>query len=98
MSSLENIDAIMNEYSKSEDHSKDSEESSNTDFQILPKDYVEPDHVFKLIVIGDSGVGKTCLTYRLAKGKFYEKDYPTLCFEFFPILLRYKDKNFRFEI
>ena len=25
---------------------------------------------FKIIVIGDSGVGKTCLTYRFCSGKF----------------------------
>lgn len=26
--------------------------------------------VFKIIVIGDSGVGKTCLTFRFCSGKF----------------------------
>ena len=25
---------------------------------------------FKIIVVGDSGVGKTCLTYRFCSGKF----------------------------
>ncbi|MEQ2203865.1 Ras- protein Rab-33B [Xenoophorus captivus] len=34
--------------------------------------------IFKIIVIGDSGVGKTCLTYRFCAGKFPEKTEATI--------------------
>ena len=49
-----------------------SEELLETDFEILPQDIGEPDNVYKIIIIGDSGVGKTCLTYRAKTGKFHE--------------------------
>jgi GTPase SAR1 family protein len=31
-------------------------------WEVLPDDYTQYDLSFKLIVIGDSGVGKSCLT------------------------------------
>lgn len=38
--------------------------------------------IFKIIVIGDSGVGKTCLTYRFSAGKFPEKTEATIGVDF----------------
>lgn len=38
--------------------------------------------IFKIIVIGDSGVGKTCLTYRFCAGKFPEKTEATIGVDF----------------
>ena len=35
-----------------------------------PKDPNRKKKTFKIIVIGDTGVGKTCLTYRFCSGKF----------------------------
>ena len=35
----------------------------------MTKDY---DHLFKLVLIGDSGVGKSCLLLRFANAKFSE--------------------------
>ena len=112
MSSIENNNEIINNSTKSENDIKiiekniedsntnlnTSEELSNTDFEILDQKYANPDHVFKLIVIGDSSVGKTCLTYRIATGEFPKRDSPTLGFEFFPILIKYKDKILKMEI
>ena len=75
-----------------------SEELLETDFEILPQDIGEPDHVYKIIIIGDSGVGKTCLTYRATTGKFHESETPTLGFEFFPLFVKYKDKILKLEL
>lgn len=38
--------------------------------------------VFKVIVVGDSGVGKTCLTYRLCGSKFPRQTQTTIAFDF----------------
>jgi small GTP-binding protein len=75
-----------------------SDEFLETDFEILPQDIGEPDLVYKIIIIGDSGVGKTCLTYRATTGKFHESETPTLGFEFFPLFVKYKDKILKLEL
>ncbi|CAG0885728.1 unnamed protein product, partial [Cyprideis torosa] len=38
--------------------------------------------VFKIIVIGDSSVGKTCLTFRFCSGRFPEKTEATIGVDF----------------
>lgn len=38
--------------------------------------------IFKIIVIGDSNVGKTCLTYRFCCGKFPDKTEATIGVDF----------------
>jgi len=114
MSSIEKIEENTNESSNYEDENKceennissttsnidfnKSEELMDTDFEILPQDFSEPDHIYKIIIIGDSGVGKTCLTYRITTGKFHDRENPTLGFEFFPLLVKYKDKILKLEL
>ena len=38
--------------------------------------------IFKIIVIGDSNVGKTCLTFRFCAGKFPDKTEATIGVDF----------------
>ncbi len=38
--------------------------------------------IFKIIVIGDSNVGKTCLSFRFCGGKFPEKTEATIGVDF----------------
>jgi len=38
--------------------------------------------IFKIIVVGDTNVGKTCLTYRFCSGKFPEKTEATIGVDF----------------
>ncbi|GCB84192.1 hypothetical protein scyTo_0024644, partial [Scyliorhinus torazame] len=38
--------------------------------------------IYKIIVIGDSGVGKTCLTYRFCAGSFPDKTEATIGVDF----------------
>lgn len=38
--------------------------------------------IFKIIVIGDSNVGKTCLTYRFCSGKFPDRTEATIGVDF----------------
>ncbi len=68
------------------------------DLEILPSDYIKYDYNYKVIVIGDSGVGKTSVNYREKKREFLEKISPTLGFEYFPFVLKYKEKVIKLEI
>ena len=68
------------------------------DLEILASDYIKYDYNYKVIVIGDSGVGKTSVTYRATKREFLEKISPTLGFEYFPFVLKYKEKVIKLEI
>ena len=40
--------------------------------EVLPDDYNQYDLSFNMVVIGDTGVGKSCLTSMAAKGVFYD--------------------------
>ena len=75
-----------------------SRESIVKDFEILSSDTSNYDYNYKLIIIGDSGVGKTCLTYRVSTGQFKEKIAATIGFEYFPFVVRYKNKILKLEI
>ena len=42
----------------------------------------DSEQVFKIIIIGDSGVGKTCLAHRFATGKFPDRTEATIGVDF----------------
>ena len=75
---------------------------SNTgdDFKIefLPEDYPQYDLSFKLIFIGDSGVGKSCLTTKAVKNNFEEYYQATVGFEFLTFNMRVNDKVIKLQI
>ena len=48
-------------------HSSKVEDEEEFKVELLPEDYAQYDLSFKLIVIGDSGVGKSCLTTKAVK-------------------------------
>ena len=52
----------------------------NLKCEVLPENFDQYDLSFKLIVIGDSGVGKSCLTTRATKEYFEDFYSPTVCF------------------
>ena len=84
-----------NENSKEE---KMEEEKITNLCEILPQETAVYDYNYKLIIIGDSGVGKTCLTYRVTTGKFREKIAATIGFEYFPFIVKYQNKILKLEI
>ena len=79
-----------------------SEVSEKTDanykFEILPEDYTNFDLSFKLIVIGDSGVGKSCLTNNAVKNIFDESYNATVGFEFFTFNVKMNNKVIKLQI
>ena len=63
-----------------EETTKDEEEDFKV--ELLPEDYAQYDLNFKIIFIGDSGVGKSCLTSKAVKNNFEEYYQATVGFEF----------------
>lgn len=53
------------------------------------------EQVFKIIIIGDSGVGKTCLAHRFATGKFPERTEATIGVDFWERKLVLDGANIR---
>ena len=69
-----------------------------TNAEILPENSSEiPDVTFKVIMIGNSGVGKTCLAIRAGTDSF-QTTIPTLGFEIININVRYSEKVIRLQI
>ena len=66
--------------------------------EILPDNFSQYDLSFKLIVIGDSGVGKSCLTMRATKDYFEDFYSPTVGFEFFTFNIKINDKIVKLQI
>jgi small GTP-binding protein len=74
------------------------ETKEEIDYEIMPEDTPIHDISFKLIAIGDPGVGKSCLTMKATKNIF-ENDYsPTIGFEFYTFIIKIKEKIIRLQI
>ena len=81
-----------------EENTSNKEENVAQLFEVLSPETSAYDYNYKLIIIGDSGVGKTCLTYRVTTGEFREKIAATIGFEYFPFIVKYKNKILKLEI
>ena len=66
--------------------------------ETLPEDYAQYDLSFKMIVIGDSGVGKSCLTTKAVKNKFEEFYQATIGFEFLTFNLKMNETVVKLQI
>ena len=75
-----------------------SDDNNEPDYEILPEDTQKHDLSFKIIVIGDSGVGKSCLTMKATKNIFENYYSPTIGFEFYNFIIRIKEKVIRLQI
>ena len=67
-------------------------------YEILPENYQEYDLSFKIIVIGDCGVGKSCLTTKATKNYFEDNYTSTVGFEFCTFNIKIKDKTIKMQI
>jgi small GTP-binding protein len=79
---------------------RDNKENNNLDFkyEILPEDQTNFDLSFKIIVIGDSGVGKSCLTNNAVKNIFDDAYNATVGFEFFTFNVKINGKIIKLQI
>ena len=67
-------------------------------YEILPEDFSSFDLSFKIIVIGDSGVGKSCLTNNAIKNTFEDTYNATVGFEFFTFNIKLYNKVIKLQI
>ena len=74
------------------------ESVTDLNYEILPDDYTQYDLSFKIIVIGDSGVGKSSLTTKATKNIFEETYNATVGFEFFTFNIRINEKIVKLQI
>ena len=54
--------------------------------------------IFKIIVIGDSTVGKSCLIKRAIRDEFYPKYYTTVGFDFLYYKTKIDDQDIKLQI
>ena len=77
---------------------KEGESDSQLKYEILPDDYTQYDLSFKVIVIGDSGVGKSCLTNKATNNVFEDNYNATVGFEFFTFNIKMFNKIIKLQI
>ena len=70
----------------------------NHKIEILSQDLTEFDLNFKIIIIGDSGVGKSCLCLRATKNVFDTIYSPTIGFEFMTFMIKVDEKPIKLQI
>ena len=68
------------------------------EYTILSNDIECSDLSFKIIIIGDSGVGKSCLALRATKSIFEETYKVTLGFEYCMFNIKINDKIIKLQI
>lgn len=69
-----------------------------TQYEILPEDQPEYDLSFKVIIIGEPGVGKSCLSLKATKNIFDNEYQATIGFEFCKFHLRLDNNIIRLQI
>jgi small GTP-binding protein len=75
-----------------------AEQNKDLIYEILPDDCAEKDISFKIIVIGDSGVGKSSLTNKATRNIFEDNYHATVGFEFFTFNIKIKNKIISLQI
>ena len=73
-------------------------EEENLKYEILKDENMQTDLSYKLIVIGDSGVGKSCLTTKAVSDQFEEFHNATIGFEFFKFIIKIEDTTIKLQI
>ena len=93
-----NIDS--NESTKKDDSANNNNitEDMTSSCQFISEELSQYDISFKIIIIGDSFVGKSCLTIKAAKNLFDNYYTATVGFEFFTMLFKISSKIIRLQI
>ena len=72
--------------------------SEKDKIKILNENTLNYDVMFKIIIIGESGVGKSCLTLRATKNKYIEDFTPTIGFENSSLYIKINQTIIKLEI
>ena len=81
-----------------EDDKEKSNKDDNEKCEVLSSENQQFDYNYKIIIIGNTGVGKTCLTIKASTDQFDGSSVPTLSFDFLAFYIRYKGKTLKLEI
>ena len=68
------------------------------DYEVLPDDYGHYDLNFKVIVVGDASVDKSCLANKATRNIFDNSYNPTIGFEFFSFNIKMENKVIKLQI
>ena len=75
------------------------EQFNKMDHRVLaPNSQQKQDFLFKVIIIGDSGVGKSCVLHRLTHNEFIEDHEVTVGVEFGSLLVQLNEKVYKLQI
>ena len=74
-----------------------SEKEKELKYEILDENYPKCDMKFKIIVIGNQGVGKSCLAFRATRKQFINNK-PSLGFDYFAFNMKYEKKIIKLNI
>ena len=91
---IEAAKVLYKEYNKY----KKIDEEKKPEYEILPDDYPKYDLSFKIIIIGNSGVGKSCLSVKATKNVFENNYLATVGFEFFNFNIKLGERVIRLQI
>ena len=94
---IDNKDADLNN-NKNIGSDNEDEKEDNLRYTIMKDEITQYDMSFKMILIGDSFVGKSCITTRAAKNVFENYYTATVGFEFFTFGCRLNDQAVRLQI
>ena len=75
-----------------------SNEDKSSKSRVGKKKPKQFDYTFKIVMIGDSGVGKSCILLRFADDKFNENFYATIGVDFRFKNLTVDDKQVKLQI
>ena len=67
-------------------------------YEILPENNKTYDLSFKIIILGDSDVGKSCLTQMATKNKFNDSYKTTVGFEFYVFNIKIEEKIIKLQL
>ena len=94
----ENENENDNENDNENENEKENENENDLMCSMVKEDFIQYDLCFKIIVIGDVAVGKTCLTLKATKN-FFESNYTqTVGFEFYSFNCIVDKQNIKLQI
>ena len=72
--------------------------SKDYKIEVQNNEVADSDLCFKIIIIGDSSVGKSCLALKAIKGTFESLYTPTVGFEFLTFFVKIENSNIKLQI
>lgn len=67
-------------------------------YEIIDPKFSQSDFLFKLIIVGDSAVGKSCLMQRVTTNEFLEDHEVTVGVEFGTLIVKLESQVFKLQI